>query len=47
MYGTSETPQDVPGARKYDDLYRSRETPGAVEALEAEPVDPDADQPGA
>lgn len=47
VYGTSETPQDVPGARKYDDLYRSRETPGAVEALEAEPVDPDADQPGA
>lgn len=25
MYGTSETPQDVPGSVSYDDLYRSRD----------------------
>lgn len=34
VYGTSETPQDVPGATDYDDLYRSREHPGATQPVE-------------
>ncbi|WP_264841426.1 TraR/DksA C4-type zinc finger protein [Caldinitratiruptor microaerophilus] len=33
-YGTSETPQDVPGATDYDDLYRSQEHPGTVAPVE-------------
>lgn len=35
VYGTSETPQDVPGATDYQDLYRSEENLGVVQAVEA------------
>ncbi|MFO7173152.1 MAG: TraR/DksA C4-type zinc finger protein [Bacillota bacterium] len=34
-YGSSDTPQDLPGAVTYDDLVRSLEQPGVVEPVEA------------
>lgn len=34
-YGTSETPQDVPGATNYEDMYTSAEDQGVVQAVEA------------
>lgn len=34
-YGTSETPQDVPGATDYNDMYTSAEDQGVVQAVEA------------
>lgn len=42
VYGTSETPQDVPGAISFEDMYRSDEQPNSM----VEPIDVMVDETG-